>query len=196
MSAHDESQASRRVDAALAADLPEVLTGHGVVLRRGAPSDIETIVELARDADVRETIWLPVGYRCSRRRAEEFISELNDGWAGRGRFGPSYVLSESFDGEMRGIVFLRAHRPAVVEVAYGVAPAHRNRGLARRALGAVTSWATTTGYTMDLHIARSHTASIRVAHAAGFTLIGPKLDSAYDDLIYRRSYGPPRAATR
>ncbi len=76
MSAHDASHLpTRRAEAALMADLPDVLTGDGVVLRRAAQSDIESIVELARDEDVRETNWLPVGYCCSRRGADEFIAE-------------------------------------------------------------------------------------------------------------------------
>ena len=183
------------VDAA--GSVPGHLLGRGVVLRNPSEADVDVVVELARDDDVLSTRWLPVGHRCSRSRAAEFIGELQRGWLGVGPFGPTFVLAETPEGEIRGVVFLQVLQPHTFAVAYGVAPAHRNRGLARRALRLLCDWATPAGWTLELHIAQSNAASLRVAHAEGFLLIGTTPDQ-FEDFIYRRepcAYDAPGSAS-
>jgi RimJ/RimL family protein N-acetyltransferase len=85
--------------------------------------------------------------------------------------------------------------PARPELAYGVAPDHRGKGVATRSLRAVSDWLFDVALALngvELRIDSSNVASRRVAEKAGFSYRGdvvqkvPTTGERYEDLLYVR----------
>lgn len=74
----------------------------------------------------------------------------------------------------------------VVEIAYGLAPAHRGRGYAREAAGALSEYALRVAGArcVRAHTRPDNTASARVLAACGFAPVGEVLDPE-DGLVQR-----------
>jgi len=94
----------------------------------------------------------------------------------------------------------------IVEIAYGVAPAHRRRGYAREAARALSDFALGPGGAVCVraHTHRDNAASERVLVACGFTCVGEVLDpedGAVNQWELRATRGgvtvpmPPRTTT-
>ena len=66
----------------------------------------------------------------------------------------------------------------IIEIAYGVAPAHQRRGYAREAARALSDFALGPGGAVCVraHTRRDHAASERVLLACGFTCVGEVID--------------------
>jgi RimJ/RimL family protein N-acetyltransferase len=95
---------------------------------------------------------------------------------------------------MVGVLFLRLREHGSVELSYGVAPAHRNRGVATAALALVTRWCfeQLAAARVELRSGESRLASQRVAAQAGFNSEGVVRSHVaatgvdYDDLLFVR----------
>jgi RimJ/RimL family protein N-acetyltransferase len=172
------------------------LTDGVALLRLAHEDDVEAVYTYGQDPDVAETGWLPLPVPCTRAGAARVVQEFQRGW--QGRFGLTFVITLPPAADLCGVVHLAIHGPAVVELAYGVAPRHRRRGLATRAVRLVATWAATQGALTRLEICVTARgahgrASQRVAEQAGFVYAGlrhshvPGTGSAYDDPLYIRA---------
>jgi RimJ/RimL family protein N-acetyltransferase len=95
-----------------------------------------------------------VPYECSPARASEFIDECRAGWRRDARHGATFFLTCLPADEIADVVHLGARGPDVIEVVYGIAPAHRRRGLALRALGLLAQWAEQHERVLELRLLR------------------------------------------
>jgi RimJ/RimL family protein N-acetyltransferase len=148
-----------------------------------------------------------VPYEFSPARASEFIDECGAGWRRDARHGATFFLTCLPADEIAGVVHLGARGPDVIEVVYGIAPAHRRRGLALRALalraGAARAGAEQHERVLELRIAAANVPSKRLAEAAAFDFVGHVTSCGYRDRVYRlcpqagmRRASAQRAATR
>lgn len=182
------------------------LTDGEVLLRLADPSDIAAIVAYGQDPDVEETGWLPIHVPCSHEVAARVVEEFQRGW--QGRFGVTLIITVPPATDMRGVVHLFLPTAGVGEIAYGVAPQHRRRGLATRATRLVADWAVAQLDCSRVEIvitARAiyGLASQRVAEKAGFVRDGvrrshvPATGREYEDALYTMVARtlPPRERT-
>jgi RimJ/RimL family protein N-acetyltransferase len=164
-----------------------------VVLRLPADTDCAAVCAYGQDPDVEETGWLPVPVPCSPAVAAGIIQEFKRGW--QGRFGLTLIITTPLDGALCGVLHLSVRAPGVGEVAYGVAPSSRGRGLASRAVTLVAAWAFAhlglTRLEIVVTAAGVHAmASRRVAEKAGFVNVGTRrshVDATgldYEDPLY------------
>jgi ribosomal-protein-alanine N-acetyltransferase len=81
---------------------------------------------------------------------------------------------QSKDDRLVGITYFTDRGEGSVEIAYGVAPAHRGQGIATRAAGLAAAWLLREAgwHRVELRIADDAAASKRVAAKAGFTTAG------------------------
>lgn len=145
-----------------------------LLLRPWRASDAPAIVEAYRDPDIRR--W----HVRSMSAAE--ASAWASSWAGRWAAETGAGWAVEAEGVIVGRVGLRTMDLAEGhgEAAYWVLPQARGRGVAPRALEAVTAWMFThVGlHRIDLEHSRSNAASCRVAVKAGFVAEGTKRSSA------------------
>jgi RimJ/RimL family protein N-acetyltransferase len=118
----------------------EPLGDGAIVVRRSCERDVEALVRCGDDPDVAETVWLPIPRPCTPEAAVARLAEFERGWEQENRYGPALVVAEARTDAMIGVLFLRLREHGSVELSYGVAPAHRNRGVATAALALVTRW--------------------------------------------------------
>lgn len=165
-----------------------------VVVRLPAAQDVEALVSFGGDPDVAETIWVPIPAPCSREIAVERVADFAKGWERANRFGPALIVAAADTDEMIGVLFLRLREHDAVELSYGAAPAHRNRGVATSAVSLVTGWCLDelAAAQVELRVGRGHVASQRVAAKAGFRRAGiirsrvAATGIDYDDLLFVR----------
>jgi RimJ/RimL family protein N-acetyltransferase len=163
-----------------------------IVVRLPCQRDVEALVRYGGDPDVKETIWVPIPTPCSRAQAAERIDEFNRGWQTQSQFGPALIVAGAGTDEMIGIVFLRLRDGESVELSYGVAAAHRNRGVATAAVSLVARWCLDElkAARVELRIGQSNLASQHVAAKAGFTREGivrsqlAATGDSYDDFLF------------
>jgi RimJ/RimL family protein N-acetyltransferase len=143
------------------------LGGGTIVLRMPRERDVDALVRYGDDPDVAETIWVPIPTPCSSEQARERIREFTCGWQKETRFGPALIIADAQNEEMLGIVFLGSRNQAV-ELSYGVAAKHRNRGIATTALTVVSNWCVDElgASRVEVKIATNNLASQRVAAKA------------------------------
>ncbi len=175
---------------------PAVPLTDGVVrLRLPHEGDSATVYAYGQDPDIARTHWLPLFEPCTREAAACLVRTFQQGWQGQGRFGLTWVITLPPADDLRGIVHLSVDDIGGGEMAYGVAPRHRRRGLATRATRLIASWAITElGITrLEIHVTARGTqrvASRRVAEKAGFVYAGtrrsfvPATGAHYDDDRY------------
>lgn len=135
------------------------------------PADTAELAAYGAHADLLEGIWVagppPAGDPAAWARQR--IDEFRAGWQSPG--GPQgAVLSIRSEGRLVGFVYLSPRGASSVEVAYGIAPPARGRGLATRAAKRVTRWLLTEGGfdRVLLYVDEDHAAGHRVAVRAGF----------------------------
>jgi RimJ/RimL family protein N-acetyltransferase len=171
------------------------LTDRTISVRLPAADDADALVRYGDDPDVKETIWIPIPTPCDRAQAVERLSEFERSWQDDGRFGPTLMIAEQEGDRMIGVVFLRAREHDSIELSYGVAAEHRNRGIATAALLLVSRWclAELSASRVELRIGQDNLASQRVAAKAGFAREGIVRSHVagtgrdYDDLLYTRA---------
>ena len=161
----------------------------GFVLRLPDERDVDALVRFGDDPDTAESQWLPIPSPCPRAEAKRRL---------RSAFGSMLVIADAA-GDLAGVVSL-GPRGAAVELAYGVAPQLRNRGIATAALGSVSGWCLEQPGVerVELRIAPANLASRRVAAKAGFECLSvertrvPATGEEHDDLLYviRGTAGP------
>lgn len=163
-------------------DVP-VLTDGDVTLRAHRPTDVDAMVEQCVDPlSVRwTTVPVPFGRADAVRYATQAVPA---GWADGTELGFA-VETEHDDGVRRfgGSISLRAERDGVAEIAFGLHPAVRGRGVCRRAVTLLVDWAfDTQGVDVVTWYAEvGNWASRRVVWACGFTF-----DGTVPGLLYQR----------
>jgi RimJ/RimL family protein N-acetyltransferase len=164
-----------------------------VLLRLPELSDVEALCAYGQDPDVEETGWLPIPVPCPRDIATRVVEEWQRGR--RGRFGITLVITALPATDLLGVVHVSIHAGGVAEIAYGVAPQHRRRGLATHATTLVTHWLFTqcacTRIEIVITARGTHgLASRRVAEKAGFMHAGVRRTQVqatghvYEDALY------------
>ena len=168
------------------------LTDGTIVVRLPGEQDVDALVRYGDDPDVAETIWVPIPTPCSRAQAAARLDDFKCGWQEESRFGPTLIIAAAERDEMIGVLVLRLREHDSVELTYGVAASHRDRGVATAAVSLVTGWCLKklAATRVELRIAQSNLASQRVTAKAGFTRAGtvrshvPATGMDYDDLLF------------
>src|SRR5487761_668828 len=165
-----------------------------ITVRLPQPSDAWARLRSAGAAGGIEGVWVPLAEGASLESCKALIDDWLTGWWNLPSFhGPALVIVEAGQSQMVGQVGLRARGAGpVVELVYGVAPNHRGRGYATRAVGLVASWLFREGLAgeLELHLDKHNTASQRVAAKAGFTAAGTVVSQVkatgdtYEDLRF------------
>ncbi|MDG9709010.1 GNAT family N-acetyltransferase [Streptomyces sp. DH10] len=159
-----------RLTAAATASAPALL------LRPWRPADAADLVDLHRDEALRRWVSAVVHDRASAAR---WVRDQQRGWEAGHRFAfaVSEVHEHTTEGEVVGHAVLKDVAPgsSSAEVGYWTAAHARGRGVAPRALRALTDWAFTTfadsGLTrLELLHQADNTASCRVARKCGYAL--------------------------
>jgi RimJ/RimL family protein N-acetyltransferase len=151
--------------------LPRSLSDGVVTLRLPVAEDVDRAANFAADPALLEGVWIP-GPQPGENITEwaaRFIEELSVGWTTVGGiYGGGFIVDESRP--FVGIVYVIRRAEDVVELAYGVAPPARGRGIATRAARIAADWALTDGgfAQVELRIGSDHAESRRVAEKAGF----------------------------
>ncbi|SOD86909.1 GNAT family N-acetyltransferase [Streptomyces sp. Ag109_G2-15] len=177
-------------------------TGPALLLRPWCPADAAALVEAYRDDALRR--WTS-GVVEGEAGAARWIREQARGWEERRRF--SFAVVESGPGPERVLghaVLKFAEAPGdSAEVGYWTAAPARGRGVAPRALDALSDWAFAAfggdGLTrLELLHQADNAASCRVARKCGYELTGllPAAPPAYprDGHVHVRENGRSREA--
>ncbi len=171
----------------------EPLADDVVVVRLPAPSDADVLHAYAAQPGGLDGTWLPLGEGATTASCEWLISDWLAGWGSAYSFhGPALVITAAGCGDLVGQVGLRARGERAAELDYGVAPAHRGRGYAARAVRLVAGWLLAEGQAdeIELRISQDHAVSQRVAVAAGFERAGtvmsyvPGTGETFEDLRF------------
>lgn len=136
-----------------------------VTLRAHTTADLDAMVELARDADTVRWTSVPDPY--DRAQAEWFaLRHVPEGWDS----GASRGWAIEYDGRFAGNVDVRG--TVVADVGFALHPAARGHGVMARAVRLAVDWTLSTGVAEVVHWRSrvGNIASLRVAHAAGFSL--------------------------
>ncbi|MFJ8028257.1 GNAT family N-acetyltransferase [Streptomyces sp. NPDC096311] len=148
-----------------------------LILRPWRPADAADLVELYQDDAMRRWTSSAVNDEASAAR---WIQDQQQGWETGDRFGFAITQAQAADmeGQLAGHVILRnvASGTSSAEVGYWTAAHARGRGVAPRALRALTHWAFTAfpdGGPKRLELVHQvdNTASCRVAQKSGYELI-------------------------
>ncbi len=150
-----------------------VLSDGVVTLRAHTPSDIDPMYEMAIDPEM--VAWTAVPTPHTREMSETFaMGIVPSGWdEGSNRIWAIEANDDSGKARFAGNIDVR-HKP-IADLGFSLHPWARGRGLMARAVRLAVDWAFTEGGIEIVHW-RSHVgneASLRIAHATGFTLHGP-----------------------
>ncbi len=144
-----------------------VLSDGVVTLRAHTPADIDGMLEMAADPEMVR--WTSVATPHTREMSEDFaFRTIPRGWDE----GSNRVWAIEAEGRYAGNVDVR--QAPVADIGFALHPWARGRGIMARAVRLAVDWAFTEGGVEIVHW-RSHVgneASLRVAHATGFTLHG------------------------
>lgn len=149
------------------------LTAGTLLLRPWRPDDIPALLTAYDDPAMRQWVRVPVSDVAD---AERWLAVQRDGWASGSRF--SFAVTDTArGGELVGNLALKRPVPGAesAEAGYWTTAAARGRGVASRALQALTDWAFTTFATeglrrLELLHQVDNEASCRVAEKAGYPL--------------------------
>jgi RimJ/RimL family protein N-acetyltransferase len=169
-----------------------------LLLRPWRPADAPAVVEAYRDVAI--LMWNPPTGEIDLAAAYEWVARRAD-WSD----GDHASFAVTQDGALLGSVSLHRINPHNQDAAIGywVVPAARGRGIAARAVHAVTQWAFEA---LDLHRielchAVANEASCRVAAKAGFALEGTLRESyrygdgrRFDEHLHARLVTDPAPA--
>jgi RimJ/RimL family protein N-acetyltransferase len=166
-------------------ELPVIDAG-GLVLRAWRPQDAEAAARAWTDPEIRR--WGRYGAAVPDRATVGQWVEWNlQQWEYGLRAGFAICRSQADGGELLGSIMVRDFARSasrVGEAGYWVAPEWRGRGVATRALEAISGWALTAADEGGLGLLRvelkhsvSNPASCRVAQKAGFVYEATLRDS-------------------
>ncbi|MEW2086770.1 GNAT family N-acetyltransferase [Streptomyces sp. NPDC005283] len=148
-----------------------------LILRPWSPTDAADLVELYQDDALRRWTSPAVNDEASAAR---WIQDEQRGWETGERFGFAIMESQAAgaEGQLAGHAVLKNGAPGAssAEVGYWTAAHARGRGVAPRALQALTYWAFTAFpgnrlKRLELLHQVDNTASCRVAQKSGYELI-------------------------
>jgi [ribosomal protein S5]-alanine N-acetyltransferase len=155
---------------ALARRRQPTLAGDGIVLRPWRTGDTAAVVQAYSDPDIKR--WH--ARSMSAAEAESWIAAWPDRWAAE--TGGGWAITDAT--KVLGQISLRRIDLAegLSEVSYWVLPTARGRGIATRALCALTGWAfgDLGLHRVELQHSTQNAASCRVAAGAGFQFEGVK----------------------
>lgn len=162
---------------------PQTVPAGGLLLRPFDAADEPVVAAALRDADIlrwvagRAVIEAP-----EAERARRWLEPRIDGWA---HGSAVFAVADAAHGTLHGSVSIRDIRrlPDQAVMAYWVAPEHRGRGIAHRALDAAARWAFTVAedgglglHRLTLDHALVNVGSCRTATRAGFRIEGTMRD--------------------
>ncbi|MEH0845699.1 GNAT family N-acetyltransferase [Micromonospora sp. CPCC 205711] len=157
--------------------VPPTTSATELVLRPWRDDDVDALLEVYRDPELRARTRQPVGTTAEARR---WVARHRQGWAAGRRFGFAVCETDRADGGHRLVacVVLKDVTPGRpdAEVGYWTAAAARGRGVAPRAVDAVSGWAFTrfaaAGLTrLELLHQIDNPASCRVAEKSGYGFV-------------------------
>lgn len=149
-----------------------VLSDGVVTIRAHVPTDLDAMVEMSSDPDMVRWTAIPDPY--TRAMSEQFaFTVIPRGWDdGSHRGWAIEAVDDDGTARFAGNVDIR-HKP-IADIGFALHPWARGRGIMSRAVRLAVDWALSEGG-IDIVHWRSHVgneASLRVAHATGFTLHG------------------------
>ncbi|MGH3876106.1 MAG: GNAT family N-acetyltransferase [Actinophytocola sp.] len=142
------------------------LTDGVVTLRAHTESDVDGMVEQCVDPESIEWLRVPVPY--TRDDAVRYLEVIAAGW----RSDKDFCFAVEVDGAFAGSVALRHLLEGVGEIAYGLHPAARGRGMCSRAVKLLLDWGFSRFEVVVWLANVGNWASRRVAWANGFTFDG------------------------
>jgi RimJ/RimL family protein N-acetyltransferase len=149
-----------------------VLSDGVVTIRAHTPADIEAIYEMAVDPLMAEWTAIPSPY--SRDMAEQFaFTVIPRGWNdGSHRGWAIEAVDDAGKSRFAGNVDIR--QAPIADIGFALHPWARGRGIMARAVRLAVDWAFSDGGAEIVHWRSrvGNEASLRVAHATGFTLHG------------------------
>jgi len=151
------------------------LTNGEIELRLPVAADAATLHGHASGPDGLEGGWLPLAAGAGLASCETLVADWLAGWQNLpSQNGPAFAVQQAAQPRLIGQVWLADRGDQVVELGYGIAPAHRRRGYAARAARLAAEWLLSTGRAgvVELRIGQDDVASQRVAAAAGFAPAG------------------------
>lgn len=140
-----------------------------LILRPWSSGDVSAIVAAYADPAIQR--WHTRSM--TRTEAEEWVVAANSSWTAETAASWAVTASDQVVGRMS----LRRVdlEEGLAEIGYWVVPAARGRGIAPRALVAVSDWAIQLGlHRLELEHSTINQASCRVAEKAGYTLESTK----------------------
>ena len=144
-----------------------VLSDGVVTIRAHTPADIDGLFEMAVDPEMVR--WTSVATPHTREMSEDFaLRTIPRGWDE----GTNRIWAIEAEGRFAGNVDIR--QAPVADIGFALHPWARGSGIMARAVRLAVDWAFNEGGVEILHW-RSHVgneASLRIAHATGFTLHG------------------------
>lgn len=144
-----------------------VLSDGVVTIRAHTPADIDSMLEMAVDPEMVR--WTSVATPHTREMSENFaLRIIPRGWDE----GTHRIWAIEAEGRFAGNVDVR--QAPVADIGFALHPWARGRGIMARAVRLAVDWAFNEGGIEIVHW-RSHVgneASLRIAHATGFTLHG------------------------
>jgi RimJ/RimL family protein N-acetyltransferase len=154
-------------------EVPAVLpSADGVVLRPFDTGDVAMLRDLATDSYVPLIGSLPAD--ASEQQALDFIERQHSRW--RTGVGYSFCVADLAGGRALGTagLWLGDLAQGRASAGYTVAPGARRRGVASRALRALTSfgWTLPELFRIELYVEPWNAGSIRTAEAAGYVREG------------------------
>jgi ribosomal-protein-alanine N-acetyltransferase len=149
-----------------------VLSDGVVTLRAHLPTDLDALVEMAVDPAMVRWTAIPTTY--TRDMAEQFaFTAMPRGWDdGTHRGWAVEATDDAGRSRFAGNVDVRQH--PIADLGFALHPWARGRGVMARAVRLAVDWALTEGGVDIVHWRSQvgNEASLRVAHATGFTLHG------------------------
>jgi RimJ/RimL family protein N-acetyltransferase/ketosteroid isomerase-like protein len=167
---------------------PTSMLNDGVVtVRPFAAADLAAFESAGRPGGNEGTWLIPVSGG-PRQWLAAHVGSWPAGWP----VGPALAVARAADGLLVGVIYLAGRGAGSVGLAYGVAPAHRGRGVATRAVRLAAAWLLGEGgwHRVELLISEDAAASQRVAVKAGFRLAGrirtrePATGEEFEDRLY------------
>ncbi|MCL8251199.1 GNAT family N-acetyltransferase [Aeromicrobium fastidiosum] len=149
-----------------------VLSDGEVTIRAHVPSDVDGLFEMAVDPDMVR--WTAIPDPHTRAMSEQFaFTVIPRGWEDGTHRGWAIEATDD-DGRSRFAGNVDIRQKPIADIGFALHPWARGRGVMARAVRLAVDWALTEGGVEIVHW-RSHVgneASLRVAHATGFTLHG------------------------
>ncbi|MFB7214341.1 GNAT family N-acetyltransferase [Streptomyces sp. NPDC056255] len=160
---------------------PVRLTGRGIVLREWDEEDIPTLVEMYDDPEINR--WTPVPSPFDVDAAREYLGRARKARSA-GRCMQLAITADGGQPQGEVLLFQDDQDDRDIELAYGVGPRYRRRGLASAAVAVATEYAVQhlDARRVILRIEVENAPSAAVARSAGFA-------PTADDLVAREAKG-------